>query len=148
MRKEYLENGHSFVLETTLSGHTTARLMQQARRLGYQIELYYIYLIDEEQSVDRVATRVSKGGHHIPREDIERRFQRSRDNFETAALIAHKTIVYDNAAITETFQPVLIADEDSFEIDDFAPDWLVQAISRINTRAQSSDNLSRAIWEN
>lgn len=72
---ECLEKGISFTQETTLSGARTERTIRRAKERGYTIRLYYIGLDTMEESLGRIANRVSKGGHDIPKEDVERRFQ-------------------------------------------------------------------------
>ena len=72
---ECLEKGISFTQETTLSGARTERTIRRAKERGYTIRLYYIGLDTMEESLGRMANRVAKGGHDIPREDVERRFQ-------------------------------------------------------------------------
>ena len=72
---ECLEKGISFTQETTLSGARTERTIRRAKERGYTIRLYYIGLDTMEESLGRIANRVAKGGHDIPREDVERRFQ-------------------------------------------------------------------------
>ena len=71
---ECLEKGISFTQETTLSGARTERTIRRAKDLGYTIRLYYIGLDTVEESLGRIQNRVAKGGHNIPREDVERRF--------------------------------------------------------------------------
>lgn len=71
---ECLEKGISFTQETTLSGTRTERTIRRAKDLGYTIRLYYIGLDTVEESLGRIQNRVAKGGHNIPREDVERRF--------------------------------------------------------------------------
>ena len=71
---ECLEKGISFTQETTLSGAHTERTIRRAKDLGYTIRLYYIGLDTVEESLGRIRNRVAKGGHNIPREDVERRF--------------------------------------------------------------------------
>lgn len=71
---ECLEKGTSFTQETTLSGAHTERTIRRAKDLGYTIRLYYIGLDTVEESLGRIRNRVAKGGHNIPREDVERRF--------------------------------------------------------------------------
>lgn len=71
---ECLEMGVSFTQETTLSGARTERTIRRAKDLGYTIRLYYIGLDTVEESLGRIRNRVAKGGHNIPREDVERRF--------------------------------------------------------------------------
>ncbi len=70
-----LEKGISFTQETTLSGVRTERTIRRAKERGYTIRLYYIGLDTMEESLGRIANRVAKGGHDIPKEDVERRFQ-------------------------------------------------------------------------
>ena len=58
-----------------LGGQRTERTIRRAKERGYTIRLYYIGLDTMEESLGRIANRVAKGGHDIPREDVERRFQ-------------------------------------------------------------------------
>lgn len=69
-----MEKGISFTQETTLSGARTERTIRRAKERGYTIRLYYIGLDTMEESLGRIANRVAKGGHDIPKEDVERRF--------------------------------------------------------------------------
>ena len=71
---ECLEKGISFTQETTLSGARTERTIRRAKERGYTIRLYYIGLDTMEESLGRIANRVAKGGHDIPKKDVERRF--------------------------------------------------------------------------
>jgi predicted ABC-type ATPase len=67
----------TFALESTLSGRTYIRLLRDAKRHGYRIELHYLWLSSPVQAVARVLQRVRKGGHSVPAADIHRRFSRS-----------------------------------------------------------------------
>ena len=71
---ECLEKGISFTQETTLSGARTERTIRRAKERGYTIRLYYIGLDTLEESLGRIRNRVAKGGHDIPKADVERRF--------------------------------------------------------------------------
>jgi predicted ABC-type ATPase len=77
---ECLRHRETFALESTLSGKTYIRLFQRARRLGYEIELHYLWLASPAQAVARVRQRVRMGGHHVPAADIRRRFKRSLEH--------------------------------------------------------------------
>ncbi len=67
----------TFALESTLSGKTYIRLFKHARKLGFEIELHYLWLSSPSQAIARVRQRVQQGGHHVPAADIRRRFKRS-----------------------------------------------------------------------
>lgn len=70
-----IADGVSFTQETTLSGHRIRRTVQRVREKGYSICLYYIGLDTVEESKQRIANRVAKGGHNIPDGDVNRRFK-------------------------------------------------------------------------
>ncbi|MCL2740255.1 MAG: zeta toxin family protein [Oscillospiraceae bacterium] len=67
-------NGVCFTQETTLSGKKTSRTVRDAKAKGYSIRLFYIGLDTAEESIKRIANRVSKGGHNIKSDDVLRRF--------------------------------------------------------------------------
>lgn len=74
--------GRSFALETTLSGLSLRRNLDRLHAAGYDSYLAYLWLPSAHLAVSRVAGRVRMGGHHIPTEDILRRYLRSVYNFE------------------------------------------------------------------
>jgi len=79
--KTLLKAGTSFALESTLSGKTYVALLRTAKERGYRIVLHYILIGSGDQAVSRVALRVTHGGHHVPDEDVRRRFECSRQHF-------------------------------------------------------------------
>jgi predicted ABC-type ATPase len=70
----------NFAFETTLSGRTYLKLIRRLRSQGWRVELIYLALPSPDISRQRVAERVSHGGHNIPLADIQRRFPRSLTN--------------------------------------------------------------------
>lgn len=77
---ELLKQGVDFAIETTLSTKSYVSLIHQARETGYKITLIYVWLESPKYAIERVAIRVSKGGHNIPSPIIERRYQRGLEN--------------------------------------------------------------------
>lgn len=73
----------SFVLESTLSGKSLKHSMVQLQQSGYRISMNFVFLCDGRHCVERVKARVRSGGHHVPAEDVVRRFARSKQNFWT-----------------------------------------------------------------
>jgi len=76
--RESLSRKETFALESTLSGRTYRLILDRALKEGYEIEIHYLWLSDANQAISRVRQRVAKGGHHVPAQDIRRRFKRSR----------------------------------------------------------------------
>ena len=73
---ELLQQKVDFAIETTLATRSYVQLVQRAQALGYKVHLIFFFLENEEQAIQRVAQRVSNGGHNIPEADIRRRFKR------------------------------------------------------------------------
>lgn len=96
--KECIRAGKSFSIETTLSGKTAIRQMEQAKAAGFEVDLYYVGLKNVEYHISRVEMRVAQGGHFIPEEDIRRRYDRSLTNLAIASKIADRTYVFDNTS--------------------------------------------------
>jgi len=79
--EELLNNRQDLILETTMSGKYLIKIIQKAKELGYTIDIFYLYLEDVTDNIARVQNRVFNGGHNIPKEDIIRRYFRSRNLF-------------------------------------------------------------------
>jgi predicted ABC-type ATPase len=77
---ELLQAGVDFAIETTLSTRSYVSLVHRAHRKGYKVTLIYVWLESYELAIDRVAVRVSKGGHNIPPHIIKRRYERGVHN--------------------------------------------------------------------
>jgi predicted ABC-type ATPase len=105
----------SFALESTLSGRAQVALIREAKAQGYRILLHYIVIGSAAQAVARVALRVRLGGHHVPGDDVRRRYERSRQHFlEDYLPLADEWVLWDNA------QPPhqRIADSDTNTLDE------------------------------
>ena len=97
---QYAAAGLDFATETTLSGRSLAQRLRKLKRdHGYAVRLHYLWVPDAEYSVNRVALRVSRGGHAIPPEVCRRRYGMSLDNlFRRYAPVADRWTVYDSSA--------------------------------------------------
>ena len=96
--EELLPQRVDFAIETTLATRSYVQLVRRAQALGYKVHLIFFFLENEEQAIQRVAQRVSNGGHNIPEEDIRRRFKRGIYNLNHLYMpICDDTRVYNNA---------------------------------------------------
>ena len=55
----------SFAVETTLTGNVERRLFDQAKALGWTVNLYYVGLEQPELNAVRVAQRALQGGQSL-----------------------------------------------------------------------------------
>jgi predicted ABC-type ATPase len=75
---KFLNQGSSFVIETTLSDRNRhLDLIEQAHVQGFRVWLFYVGLEKSGLHLNRVADRVRGGGHDVPDVDILRRLSRS-----------------------------------------------------------------------
>lgn len=96
--QELLERKVTFGVETTLSTKTLAKILVQAKQLGYTINLVFFWLSMPQLAVERVALRVKSGGHDIPIDTILRRYGNGIDNlFNVYMPIVDYWIIIDNS---------------------------------------------------
>ena len=93
---ECLENGLSFTQETTLSGVRTLKTIRRAIGLDYHVRLYYVGVSSCEESLIRISNRVRKGGHDIPAEDVQRRYDKRFDDLAAVLPYCSEAEFWDN----------------------------------------------------
>ncbi len=87
-----------FAFETTLTTISYKNTIELARLKGYKITLLFFWLNDVKLAIERVATRVSEGGHNIPEEVIIRRYFKGLANLTNIFIdICDYWIVIDNS---------------------------------------------------
>lgn len=87
-----------FAIETTLAGRSFVRHVNDARRHGYKVHLYFLQLASPDLAVARVSQRVRVGGHNIPEDVIRRRYHAGVRNFlGLYRPLADEWYVYDNS---------------------------------------------------
>ncbi|MBQ6082829.1 MAG: zeta toxin family protein [Bacteroidales bacterium] len=95
---ELLQKEESFSIETTLSTRSYFKLVETAHQKGYNVTLLYFWLESPEQAIERVAERVSKGGHGIPKDVIIRRYWAGLNNlFDIYMPIVDSWILVNNS---------------------------------------------------
>lgn len=91
--------GESFGFETTLSGLGYRQHIKEWKALGYHVSLFFLSLNSADLAVDRVAERVSQGGHRIPEPVIRRRFESGLLNFQRHyQSLVNDWALYDNSS--------------------------------------------------
>jgi predicted ABC-type ATPase len=96
--RQLIAAGRSFAFETTCSGRSYIPILRGCRENGWRITFYYLWLRRPEDSVARVARRVSQGGHNISGGVIYRRFRTGLWNALYLYLpLADTAAIYDNS---------------------------------------------------
>jgi len=113
---EYVRDGKSFLIESTLSGRYLIKLIGSLKEKDYQVRIMFIFVDSSDILIERIAERVQKGGHFVPDEDVRRRFARGKRNFfDLYENLADKWFLYYNTgsdfqltAIGERHKMVLV----------------------------------------
>jgi len=93
-----LKAEQSFGFETTFSGRIWINFLTKAKKAGYKIKIYFVFVKSIELSLRRIENRVKNGGHNIPEAIVKRRFSRTFKNFsDLYKPLADEWYVIDNS---------------------------------------------------
>ena len=108
LRSALVAQRESFIFETVLSDPVGEKVEQLAsnEELGYTVVLIFIQIDSPEESIKRVAMRVSQGGHDVPDEKLLARFARTQANLKRAIYRLPYVIVYSNDCLAHPYKLV------------------------------------------
>ena len=127
LRRELVKRQENFVFETVFSDPVGDKLtfLKQAAASGYTVVLCFIGLESASLSSDRVAMRVSQGGHDVPEDKLEARFPRILTNLEAAIRELPHVEIFDNSDSTRPFQRLCIFEQGQVILaEETIPEWL------------------------
>jgi len=106
VRTELVRQKESFVLETVFSDPVGDKLgfLTSAVTCGYTVVLCFIGLSSASVSEQRIAMRVSQGGHDVPSEKLVARYPRTLANFERAVRELPHVLVFDHSDLRHPFR--------------------------------------------
>jgi predicted ABC-type ATPase/EAL domain-containing protein (putative c-di-GMP-specific phosphodiesterase class I) len=108
MRQDLVSRRQSFCMETVLSDPAGDKVafLRTAQSMGYSICLIYIRLDSVDLSRARVQQRVIEGGHDVPDDKLEARFERTRRNAANALQLSDVGLVLDNSSVESPYRHV------------------------------------------
>ena len=108
LRRELIQQRESFVFETVFSDPVAdkVRFLEEAATAGYSVVLYFVGISAWEISEQRVAMRLSQGGHDVPSEKLAARFPRTLANLKAAIQKLPLVLVFDNEDIGSSYRKV------------------------------------------
>jgi predicted ABC-type ATPase len=127
LRVELVKQRESFVFETVFSDPVGDKVgfLKQAAEEGYAVVLCFIGISDAAISEQRVAMRVSQGGHDVPTEKLTSRFPRILTNLGAAIRELPCVLVFDNDDLRKPFRHVAVFVNGHAEMLKLpAPAWL------------------------
>jgi predicted ABC-type ATPase len=108
IREDWIRQRRSFVFETVFSDPVGDKvtMLQKAANAGYTVALFFIGIDSADTSNDRVAMRVSQGGHDVPREKLGSRFPRTIANLKLAIEKLPMVFIYDNSDLAAPYRQI------------------------------------------
>lgn len=107
-RRALVAKRASFCMETVFSDPAgdKVQFLRDAQAAGYAVMLLWICLSGAQLSAARVAQRVAHGGHAVPTEKLEARFERTQRNANQALAFVDVAAVIDNSSVDAPFRLV------------------------------------------
>lgn len=146
-RKEYIEKGITFNQETTLTGNSILKAIENAKKNGYKIYLSYVGVNNPEIAKKRVEIRVKKGGHDIPNDIIEKRYYESLSNLKKIAHLCDSLVIYDNSIDNEKHRRCFIKDNNSITLlRKDLPNWVTDLKNTLEQNLEKKIEKSMLIY--
>jgi predicted ABC-type ATPase len=110
IRLELVRQKESFVFETVFSDPVGDKLgfLKDAAQAGHTVVLCFVGIAGPETSGQRVAMRVSQGGHDVPAEKLASRFPRTMANLKAALRELPQVLIFDNDDLRVPFRRVAV----------------------------------------
>lgn len=131
LRRELVKQRESFVFETVFSDPAGDKLafLKDAAAAGYTVILCFIGISGPATSEQRVAIRVSQGGHDVPTDKLQTRFPRTLTNLRSALRELPHVWVFDNDDLRHPFRLVTVyANGQPVRSQKPIPQWLASVL--------------------
>ena len=127
VRRELMRQHESFIFETVFSDPVGDKLtfLREAADAGYTVVLCFIGTSGPEVCDQRVAMRVSQGGHDVPTEKLVARFPRIMANLKAAIREMPSVWVFDNDNVRTPYRlAAVFEDGKPVKLNKPVPKWL------------------------
>jgi predicted ABC-type ATPase len=133
LRRQLVEQRESFVFETVFSDPVGEKLsfLKDAAGASYNVVLCFIGVRGPEVCEERVAMRVSQGGHDVPTEKITSRYPRSLANLAAAIPQLPHVLIFDNSDLRHPFMRIAVFENGRcVHVNYPPPPWLRKLLPR------------------
>jgi predicted ABC-type ATPase len=124
VRRAWVAKGTSFTFETVMSSRDKVELLSAARSSDYRTYLYYVCTDHPSINRERVAMRVSRGGHDVPTDKVESRYFRSLGLLGEAIRNSNRAYLFDNSGTPRHHFVAEYEDGALVAIVEDVPEWV------------------------
>lgn len=107
-KKKAINEQKDFSFETNFASKDTMHTVASFKEKGYSINLIFIGLSSSDRAIERVATRVKKGGHNVENEQIRDNYNKGMKNLELFFEHFDRAMIYDNTSNRKMSPPKLL----------------------------------------
>jgi predicted ABC-type ATPase len=106
IRRALVAKQESFIFETVFSDPVGDKVafLEEAVEAGYHVALIFIRIADAETSRQRVFMRAAQGGHDVPDEKLDARFERTKEILHRAITQLPRVIVFDSSDLAKPYR--------------------------------------------
>lgn len=120
---DLIQHHQSFSFEGTLAGAWQSKILKACAQAGYQTRLIYVWLPSAAMAKQRVKNRVQQGGHDVPTDLIERRYQSGLINLHRLYLpIVEDALILDGSELGLSTHHRIIAQKQNNQIEVIQPE--------------------------
>lgn len=127
LRAELIQQRESFIFETVFSDPVGDKLgfLKAAAKAGYAVAVCFVGISSASVSEERVAMRVSQGGHDVPSGKLRGRFPRVMANLQKAIRELPCVLIFDNDDLRRPFRlAAVFMNGEQVEGSEAVPEWL------------------------
>jgi predicted ABC-type ATPase len=95
-----IEDKNSFMIESNLAKESDYLWIDNMRKAGYEIILYFLGTEDVDENIARVKRRVKEGGHDVPEHIVRDRYRLSLIYLRTKFGLFKQAYLLDNSGTT------------------------------------------------
>ncbi len=140
LREALVRARESFVFETVFSDPVGDKLsfLRDAAASGYTVVLCFIGIDGPDTSEERVAMRVSQGGHDVPSDRLASRYPRTLDNLRAAITDLPHVWVFDNQDLARPFRKLAVfQDGQQIFLARRLPPWFARIVASMPGRTRT-----------
>lgn len=134
LRERLLEQRESFVFETVFSDPVGEKVgfLRRAAEAGFNVILCFIGIAGPATSEERVAMRVTQGGHDVPTEKLVARFPRTLENLKKGLQTLPQVFVFDNEDLSNPYRQIaLFRHGKAVHLSEPLPDWMKEIVKQL-----------------
>lgn len=134
-RNKCIEEKRDFTFETVLSTDRNLKLLQKAKENDYFIKVYFVLTASSAINIERVASRVTNGGHDVPVDKIISRYNKSLSLLPEVIKVSDICNIIDN---TDTAVRIFSKKKDYYRLWETV-DWSKERIFNLTGRSEFNE---------